>query len=71
MFEKFKKLILPTFENGWKKVYPTDGARCAIILAKGNVVVADVVFRYNDELFEGNSRLYFVTDVLKFYEYGS
>lgn len=71
MFEKFKTLVLPTYKNGWKKIYPTNGATCAIILVKGNVVVADVVFHYDDGIFEGNSTLYNVSEVLKFYEYDS
>ena len=69
MFEKFKTLVLPTYKNGWKKIYPTNGAKCAIILEKGNIVVADVVFHYDDGIFEGNSILYNVSEVLKFYEY--
>lgn len=69
MFEKFKTLVLPTYKNGWKKIYPTNGAKCAIILVEGNVVVADVVFHYDDGIFEGNSTLYNMSEVLKFYEY--
>lgn len=71
MFEKFKTLVLPTFENGWKEVYPEDGTTCAVILVESNVVVADVVFRKELGMFEGEVEFYATSDVLKFYEYGS
>lgn len=69
MFEKFKTLVLPTFENGWKEVYPEDGATCAVILVESNVVVADVVFRKELGMFEGEVEFYATSDVLKFYQY--
>lgn len=69
MFKKFKKLIYPTFENGWKEVYPEDGATCAVILVESNVVVADVVFRKELGMFEGEVEFYATNDVLKFYQY--
>lgn len=71
MFEKFKTLVLPTFENGWKEVYPEDGSTCAIILDGSNTVVADVVFCKELGMFEGEVEFYATSDVLKFYEYGS
>lgn len=69
MFKKFKKLIYPTFENGWKEVYPEDGAMCAVILVESNVVVADVVFRKDIGMFEGEVEFYEGREVLKFYQY--
>lgn len=69
MFRKFKKLMLPTYKNGWKGVYPKDGVMCAIILVQSNVVVADVVFRKELGMFEGEVEFYDENEVLKFYEY--
>nr|DAN41308.1 MAG TPA: hypothetical protein [Caudoviricetes sp.] len=69
MFEKFKTLVLPTFENGWKEVYPEDGSTCAIILDGSNTVVADVVFCKDVGLFEGYDIVYFTRHVSKFYQY--
>ena len=69
MFEKFKTLVLPTYKNGWKEVYPEDGSTCAIILDRSNVVVADVVFHKDVGLFEGYGIVYFTRNVSKFYQY--
>ena len=71
MFEKFKTLVLPTYKNGWKGVYPEDGATCAVILVKGNVVVADVVFNERLGMFDGDTEVYAEHEVLKFYQYDS
>lgn len=69
MFEKFKTLVSPTFDNGWKEVYPEVGAKCAIILVEGNVVVADVRFNHRWKTFEGDAEVYAEHEVLKFYQY--
>lgn len=69
MFEKFKKLIMPTYKNGWKSECPEDGAMCAVILVESNVVVADVVFRKDLRMFEGEVEFYEEREVLKFYQY--
>ena len=71
MFEKFKTLVFPTYKNGWKGVYPKDGSKNAVILVKGNIVVADVVFYEKLGIFDGDTNVYAEHEVLKFYEYDS
>lgn len=68
-FKKFKKLIMPTYKNGWKSEFPEDGAMCAVILVESNVVVADVVFHKDIGMFEGEVEFYAEHEVLKFYQY--